>query len=187
MRGLTDAQRANDLECDRRFAAGLCMGTAALAATRLSPSMPWFAALFEPRGGTQIFAPIIWLSAVMFSLVAAMVAAGEDRRGIAGATVLAAAVLTALGTPFARQTLLSFFAGATAPRAACVVAFVTFGLVATVAAEDMKPSSGHAARSVLVSVVALFMASTDASGAFAGILAVMGILFFTFHRVPREG
>ncbi|MEY4744740.1 MAG: hypothetical protein RL272_685 [Candidatus Parcubacteria bacterium] len=183
---LTD-ERRRSLECDRLFSAGLCMSAAAILATRIAPAVPFAASLFAPRGASQAVAPIIWLAATLSALTAMRIAAVENRRGVAAVTVAVGAALLAAGVPFAHQMLMSFIGGATPAWSAGAVAFLTFGINAGFAVQDTAPAAGHARLSAIVTIWALFTAAIDGSGVFSGILAVLGILFFAYYRLPAKG
>lgn len=182
----TDNQRRRNLECDRILSAGLCMGATAILGTRIAVRIPEAASWFAPVGAMRIAAPLLFLAAAMFGLVALLMSTADNRRGAGAFGLVAASVLMAVGVPFAQATLASFVAGATPAWAAGAVALTGFGFVASVAAQDTKPTPGHLGFSAGLTVLALFMAATDPLGVFAGILATLGFLFFTFYRVPSE-
>lgn len=186
MQEVPDDQRRRNLESDRIISAGLCMGATAILGTRVAVRIPDAAAWFEPHGALRAAAPLFFLAAAMFGLVAFLMSAGDRRRGAAAIGLAAASALMAVGVPFAHVTLRSFIAGATPAWTAGTVALAGFGFVAATAAQDMHPTSGHLRFSAGLTVLALFMAATDPLGVFAGILVALGFLFFTFYRVPSE-
>ena len=181
MPDITD-QRTRDLECDRLLSAGLCMASAAIAAARHLPRIGALAGLFEPRGAVPVLASIIVLSGILAVSVTFLAAAATPRRAVASACVALGALFAAFTVPFAHQGLALVYAGIAPSKAGAIIAFATFGLVAALAAGDLKPEPGHLRRSAAITVVALVMAAIDADGIFACILMVMGFLFFTLWK-----
>lgn len=176
------AQRSRDLECDRLLSAGLCMATAAMAASRHFPRIGPLAGLFESRGAGPVLAPVVILGGILVVAVTFLVAAGTARRAAAGACLALGAGFAAFTVPFAHQGLALFYEGILPSKAGMLVGFTVFGLIASLAASDLKPARSHLLRSAGITVVALFMAATDEGGVFACILLAMSFLFFTLWR-----
>lgn len=177
-------QRLRDLECDRLMAAGLFMGAAAIAATRLALRLPATTRWFEADGASVVLAPLIALGALITSALAFLIAAGARRRPAAALAAFVGAALTAAATPFLHRSLASFSPDVSPAWSASIVSFAVFGLAASIAIQEQRPTTKHAAISAAITVFALFQAAIDGSGVFATILACMGIAFFTLWRAP---
>lgn len=179
-------ERLRSLECDRLMAAGLFMGAATIAATRFATKIPAAAGLFAPTGAGPILAPLVTLGALMIGAIALIIASGIKRRLFAGMIVATGAAFVALAAPFLFQSMTLFTASASPPLAAAVVAFVAFGLNSSIAIQETKPASRHAAMSAMLTIFVLVQAAADSSGVFSTILAVMSMLFFTLWRAPEK-
>ena len=177
-------ERLRDLECDRLMAAGLCMGATTIAATRMAAHIPAAARMFELDGAIAIMAPIALLATLIIGAIAFIIATDQKSRLAAGILTAVGAGSMAAAVPFLRQCLALYVPDTTAAWAAAVTAFTAYGLCASIAIQDQKPSGRHAAFSAAITVFALLQAAMDGSGVFSMILAAMGMLFFTLWRAP---